>query len=45
MRFSWPFDDMDSALARSREIDAPIFLYWGTKWCPPCAEMQTTVLQ
>ena len=41
----WPFDDLDSALARSREIDAPIFLYWGTKWCPPCAEMQTTVLQ
>jgi hypothetical protein len=41
----WSFDDLDSALARSWEIDAPIFLYWGTKWCPPCAEMQVTVLQ
>ena len=41
----WPFDDLDGALARSREIDAPIFLYWGTKWCPPCAEIQGTVLQ
>lgn len=45
MRYPWPFDDLDSALARSREIDAPTFLYWGTKWCPPCAEMQITVLQ
>jgi hypothetical protein len=40
-----PLDDLESALARSRDIDAPIFFYWGTKWCPPCAEMQATVLQ
>jgi hypothetical protein len=42
---AWPFDDLDEALARSRQTDQPIFLYWGTKWCPPCAEMQVTVLQ
>jgi hypothetical protein len=39
------FDDLDSALARSRDIGAPVLFYWGTKWCPPCAEMQATVLQ
>jgi hypothetical protein len=43
--YPWPFDNLDRALVRSREMDAPIFLYWGTKWCPPCAEMQTAVLQ
>lgn len=41
----WLFDDLDSAILRSREIDAPVVLYWGTKWCPPCAEMRATVLQ
>jgi len=40
-----PFEDLDRALARSRETREPLFLYWGTKWCPPCAEMQMTVLQ
>jgi Thioredoxin-like len=40
-----PLDDLDAALARSRRKHQPIFLYWGTKWCPPCAEMQMTVLQ
>lgn len=41
----WQFADFGHALARSRETDRPVFLYWGTKWCPPCAEMQVTVLQ
>ncbi|MGB6306963.1 MAG: thioredoxin family protein [Steroidobacteraceae bacterium] len=40
-----PFSDLDTALARSRQIDAPVFLYWGTKWCPPCAELHATVLK
>jgi thiol-disulfide isomerase/thioredoxin len=35
----------ERARTRSLESGHPIFLYWGTKWCPPCAEMQTTVLQ
>ena len=39
------FDDLDRALKHSRDVRAPIFIYWGTKWCPPCAEMQVTVLQ
>jgi hypothetical protein len=35
----------DNALKISRATSHPIFLYWGTKWCPPCAEMQVTVLR
>jgi thiol-disulfide isomerase/thioredoxin len=38
-------ESFDNALTRSQETSHPIFLYWGTKWCPPCAEMQVTVLQ
>ncbi len=42
----WPFDDLGrSARAVATQTDEPIFLYWGTKWCPPCAEMQVMVLQ
>jgi hypothetical protein len=41
----WQIENFDRALTRSRETNHPIFLYWGAKWCPPCAEMQVTVLQ
>jgi len=41
----WSFDDLNSATVRSREVDAPMMVYWGTKWCPPCAELRATVLQ
>jgi thiol-disulfide isomerase/thioredoxin len=42
---SGQIESFDNALARSQETSRPIFLYWGTKWCPPCAEMQVTVLR
>src|SRR5579862_8673109 len=38
-------EDFNCAMERARATDRPVFLYWGTKWCPPCAEVQVTVLQ
>jgi hypothetical protein len=38
-------ETFNDALKISRQTGNPIFLYWGTKWCPPCAEMQVMVLQ
>jgi len=40
----WEFDDPVPAYARARQGGRPLFLYWSAKWCPPCAEMQVTVL-
>ncbi len=41
----WRFHDLDQALTCSREVGEPVFAYWSTPWCPPCAEMQATVLR
>lgn len=35
--------DVDAAFERARQDQKPVFLYWGAAWCPPCAQLQTTV--
>ncbi len=41
----WPFSDLDAALAQARAARTPVFAYWSTGWCPPCAEMRATVFR
>lgn len=42
---TWPFEDPERARAHARETDRPMFVYWSAKWCPPCAELQVSVLR
>jgi thioredoxin-related protein len=35
--------DVEAAFERARLDQKPVFLYWGAAWCPPCAQLQTTV--
>ena len=35
----------DAVFAIAREINKPVFLYWGAVWCPPCNQVKRTVFQ
>ena len=39
----WFGGDLDAAFAAARKADKPVFLYWGAEWCPPCAQIKTTI--
>ena len=39
----WYPGEVDAAFAAAREADKPIFLYWGAEWCPPCAQIKSTI--
>ena len=39
----WFGGDVDAAFAAARTADKPVFLYWGAEWCPPCAQIKTTI--
>ncbi len=39
----WFPGDVDAAFAAAKSADKPIFLYWGAEWCPPCAEIKSTI--
>lgn len=39
----WFSGDVDAAFAAARKADKPVFLYWGAEWCPPCAQIKTTI--
>jgi len=39
----WFGGDLDAAFAAARTADKPVFLYWGAEWCPPCAQIKTTI--
>ena len=28
---------------RPRRPNKPVFLYWGAEWCPPCAQIKSTI--
>jgi hypothetical protein len=40
---AWHAGDVDSAFARARLENKPLFLYWGAVWCPPCNQVKATV--
>jgi thiol-disulfide isomerase/thioredoxin len=39
----WYEGDVDAAFAAARAADKPVFLYWGAEWCPPCAQIKSTI--
>jgi thiol-disulfide isomerase/thioredoxin len=40
---AWFAGDVDAAFAAARTADKPVFLYWGAEWCPPCAQIKSTI--
>jgi thiol-disulfide isomerase/thioredoxin len=39
----WYAGDVDAAFAAARASNKPVFLYWGAEWCPPCAQIKSTI--
>src|SRR5512139_2845504 len=39
----WVKGDVDAAFAAAKAANKPVFLYWGAEWCPPCAQIKTTI--
>ena len=39
----WYAGDVDAAFAAAKAADKPLFLYWGAEWCPPCAQVKSTI--
>ena len=39
----WFAGDVDAAFAAAKAANKPVFLYWGAEWCPPCAQIKTTI--
>jgi thiol-disulfide isomerase/thioredoxin len=39
----WFAGDVDAAFAEAKVSGKPIFLYWGAEWCPPCAQIKSTI--
>jgi len=39
----WRQGDVDAAFVEARSSGKPLFLYWGAVWCPPCAQIKSTI--
>jgi thiol-disulfide isomerase/thioredoxin len=39
----WYDGDVDAAFAAAKAANKPVFLYWGAEWCPPCAQIKSTI--
>jgi thioredoxin-related protein len=39
----WFHGDVDAAFAAAKAAPKPLFLYWGAEWCPPCAQIKSTI--
>ncbi len=39
----WFEGDVEAAFAAAESANKPIFLYWGAEWCPPCAQIKSTI--
>jgi len=40
---AWFEGDVDAAFAAAAKANKPVFLYWGAEWCPPCAQIKSTI--
>ncbi len=40
---AWFDGDVDAAFAAAKAAQKPLFLYWGAEWCPPCAQIKSTI--
>jgi len=40
---AWLDGDVDTAFAKAKAGNKPLFLYWGAVWCPPCVLIKKTV--
>jgi thiol-disulfide isomerase/thioredoxin len=40
---AWFDGDVDAAFATAKSAPKPLFLYWGAEWCPPCAQIKSTI--
>ncbi|HEU4621836.1 MAG TPA: thioredoxin family protein [Burkholderiaceae bacterium] len=41
---AWHAGDIESAFARARQDNKPVFFYYGAVWCPPCNQVKATIL-
>jgi thiol-disulfide isomerase/thioredoxin len=39
----WFTGDVDTAFAAAKAANKPLFLDWGAEWCPPCAQIKSTI--
>jgi thiol-disulfide isomerase/thioredoxin len=39
----WYAGDVDAAFAAAKTDGKPLYLYWGAEWCPPCAQIKSTI--
>jgi len=39
----WFAGDVDAAFAIAKSSNRPLFLFWGAEWCPPCAQIKSTI--
>jgi thioredoxin-related protein len=39
----WYAGDVEEAFAAAKAAEKPIFLFWGAEWCPPCAQIKSTI--
>ncbi len=35
--------DVDSAFARAKAGNQPVFVFWSAAWCPPCNQVKSTI--
>lgn len=42
---AWRDGDVADAFSEARTSGKPVLLYWGARWCPPCARLKATVFQ
>ncbi len=42
---AWRDGDVADAFLEAKTSGKPVLLYWGARWCPPCARLKATVFQ
>ena len=42
---AWHGGSVDSAFARAKKENRPVFMYWGAVWCPPCNRLKATLFK